>query len=252
MLDVAQGYMPGDPYTAPPPARPYRDEVGASPGRLRVGVMTTSPMGATPVHPECVKAAEQTARLLVELGHDVEPSHPAALDDFEVARHFSVMYAVQIVGTLAALERLSGRTLGPADVDAFNWELAALGRNISVAQYLETQDWIDGFTRRTAAWWATASACSSRRRCPSRRRRSGTCADPTRPDRGLRRQRPCWTPFNMTGQPAVSLPLHWTPNGLPVGVQLVAAYGREDLLVRIAAALEQAAPWADRRPPLYG
>jgi len=79
--------------------------------------------------------------------------------------------------------------------------------------------------------------------------------DPTEPTiTGLRASGfACWTsPFNMTGQPGISLPLHWTPDGLPVGVQLVASYGREDLLVRIAAALEQAAPWIDRRPPLFG
>jgi amidase len=256
MIDVAQGYMPGDPYTAPPPARPCRDEVGAPPGRLRVGVMTTSPMGMTPVHAECVKAAEQTARLLRELGHDVEPSHPAALDDFEVGRHFSVMYAVQIVGTLAALERLGGRTLGPADVDAFNWELASLGRNISVAQYLETQDWIDGFTRRMASWWADGFDLLVTPTLPEPPPPIGWFApDPTEPTiTGLRASGfACWTsPFNMTGQPGISLPLHWTPDGLPVGVQLVAAYGREDLLVRVAAQVEQAAPWIDRRPPLFG
>ena len=256
MLDVAQGYMPGDPYTAPPPARSYRNEVGAPTGRLRVGVMTTSPMGITPVHAECVKAAEQTARLLRELGHDVEPSHPAALDDFEVGRHFSVMYAVQIVGTLAALERLSGKTLGPEDVDTFNWELASLGRNISVAQYLETQDWIDGVTRRMASWWADGFDLLVTPTLPEPPPPIGYFApDPTEPTiTGLRASGfACWTsPFNMTGQPGISLPLHWTPDGLPVGVQLVAAYGREDLLVRIAAALEQAAPWIDRRPPLFG
>jgi len=163
---------------------------------------------------------------------------------------------VQIVGTLAALERLSGRTLGPADVDAFNWELAALGRNISVAQYLETQDWIDGFTRRTASWWSDGFDLLVTPTLPEPPPAIGHFApDPTEPTiTGLRASGfACWTsPFNMTGQPGISLPLHWTPDGLPVGVQLVAAYGREDLLVRVAAQLEQAAPWIDRRPPLFG
>ena len=133
-------------------ARPYRDEVGAPPGRLRVGIMTTSPAGMTAVHPECLRAAEQTGRLLAELGHTVEVAHPDALDDFEVGRHFSVMYAVQLVGTMTFFERLAGRTLGPSDFDPFNWALSELGRGLSVAQYLDTEEWIAGFTRRVAAW----------------------------------------------------------------------------------------------------
>jgi amidase len=254
MLDVAQGYMPGDPYTAPPPTRPYRDEVGAPTGVLRVGLMPASPAGATPVHAECAKAAEQTGRLLAELGHTVETSHPDALDDFEVGRHFSVMYAVQIAGTIAALERFTRRTLGPADLDTFNWALAELGRKMSVVQYLETEDWIAAFTRRLASWWDGFDLLVTPT-LPEPPPPLGyfvpDTIDPT--ITGLRAGAfACWTsPFNMSGQPAISLPLHWTPDGLPVGVQLVAAYGREDLLLRIAAALEQAAPWASRRPPIH-
>jgi amidase len=255
MLDVAQGYMPGDPYTAPPPVRPYGEEVGAPTGRLRVGVMATSPAGMTPVHPECASAAERTGRLLAELGHAVEAAHPAALDDAEIGRHFSVMYAAQIVGTVAAFERLTGRTLGPDDFDPFNWALAELGRGISVSQYLETEDWIAAFTRRLAAWWSDAFDLLVTPTLPEPPPRLGHFRpDPTDPvATGMRASGfACWTsPFNMSGQPAISLPLHWTPDGLPVGVQLVAAYGREDLLVRVASALEEAAPWKDRLPPVH-
>jgi amidase len=255
LLDVAQGYMPGDPYGAPPPTRPYRSEVGAPVERLRVGVMTASPMRATPVHAECVKAAQQAARLLAELGHDVEPSHPAALDDIEVSRHFSIMYAVQIVGTLGAFERIVGRPVRVEDVDAFTWALADLGRQVSVGQYLETQDFIAAFTRRLAAWWSDGFDLLLTPTLPDPPPPLGWFEpDPTDPTlTGLRASGfACWTsPFNMSGQPAVSLPLHWTPDGLPVGVQLVAAYGREDLLLRVAAALEEAAPWASRRPPIH-
>jgi amidase len=255
ILDAVHGYMPGDPYTAPPPARPYRDEVGARVERLRVGLMTTTPAGAMPVHAECAKGAEQTGRLLAELGHTVEPAHPAALDDFEVGRHFSVMYAVQLAGTMSAFERLTGRALGPGDFDAFNWALAELGRNLSVSQYLETEEWIGGFTRRIASWWADGFDLLLTPTLPEPPPPLGyftpDSIDPT--STGLRASGfASWTsPFNMTGQPAISLPLHWTPDGLPVGIQLVAAYGREDLLLRVAAALEQAAPWKDRRPPIH-
>jgi amidase len=254
LLDVAEGYMPGDPYTAPQPARPYRDEVGAPTGTLRIGVMTTSPASMTPVHPECVRAAERAARVLADLGHAVDLAHPAALDDFEIGRHFSVMYAVQIVGTMSAFERLAGRPLGAEDFDPFNWELASLGRVVSVSQYLETEAWIADFTRRLATWWTDFDLLLTPtlpEPPPLLGHFRPDPADPT--TAGLRASGfACWTsPFNMSGQPGVSLPLHWTPEGLPVGVQLVAAYGREDVLVRVASQLEEAAPWADRRPPIH-
>ena len=255
LLDVAQGYMPGDPYAAPTPARAYRDEVGAPTGTLRVGVMTVSPAGMTPVHPECVKAAQQAGRVLGDLGHIVEESHPTALDDFEVARHFAVMYAVQIVGTLGAFERLTGRPLGRDDVDAINWTLFELGRNVTIAQYLETEHWIGTFTRRLAAWWTDGFDLLLTPTLPEPPPLLGHFApDPSDPSMAALRASgfACWTsPFNMSGQPAISLPLHWTPEGLPVGVQLVAPYGREDVLLRVAAQLEQAAPWANRRPAIY-
>jgi amidase len=255
LLDVLQGYMPGDPYTAPPPARPYREEVGAAPGRLRVGVMTTWPGGMSTVHPECAKAVTATARVLAELGHVVEEGHPPALDDLDASRHFSIMYAVQIVGTIGALERLAGRSITAGDLDAFNWALADLGRACTVAQYLETVDWIDAFTRRLASWWTGGFDLLLTPTLPEPPPKLGYFdPDPNDPTlTGLRASAfACWTsPFNMSGQPAVSLPMHWTPDGLPVGVQLVAAYGREDLLLRVAAALEEAAPWRDRRPPIY-
>jgi amidase len=165
------------------------------------------------------------------------------------------MYAVQIVGTLGAFERIVGRPVRVEDVDAFTWALADLGRQVSVGQYLETQDFIAAFTRRLAAWWSDGFDLLLTPTLPDPPPPLGWFEpDPTDPTlTGLRASGfACWTsPFNMSGQPAVSLPLHWTPDGLPVGVQLVAAYGREDLLLRVAAALEEAAPWASRRPPIH-
>jgi amidase len=255
ILDAVHGYMPGDPYTAPLPTRPFRAEVGAPVERLRIGLMTATPAGMAPVHPECAKGAEQTGRLLAELGHAVEPAHPAALDEIDMSRHFSVMYAVQLAGTMNAFERFIGRSLGAGDFDPFNWALAELGRNLPVSQYLETEDWIGGFTRRVASWWADGFDLLVTPTLPEPPPPLGYFKpDPIDPtSTGLRASAfASWTcPFNMTGQPAISLPLHWTPDGLPVGIQLVAAYGREDLLLRVAAALEQAAPWKDRRPTIH-
>jgi amidase len=255
LLDVVQGCMPGDPYTAPVPARPYRQEVGAPPGKLRVGLMTTSPDGLAAVHAESAKAAEQTGRLLAELGHTVEIAHPGALDEVEMNRHFSIMYAVQIVGTMHSFELFAGRPLGPDDFDPFNWSLAELGRALPVTQYIETEGWIGGFTRRLAAWWEDGFDLLVTPTLPEPPPRLGYFTpDPNEPTLlGMRASAfaSFTCPFNMSGQPAISLPLHWTPENLPVGVQLVGAYGREDLLLRIAAQLEQAAPWKDRRAAIH-
>jgi amidase len=142
-----------------------------------------------------------------------------------------------------------------ADLDPLNWAMAELGRQVSVAQYLETVEWIHGFTRRLAAWWTQGRDVLLTPTLPEPPPPLGYFKpDPAEPTlAGLRAGGfACFTsPFNMSGQPAISLPLHWTEGGLPVGVQLVAAYGREDVLLRLAAQLEQATPWIDRRPPIH-
>src|SRR5438093_1351352 len=200
-------------------------------------------------------AAEGTARLLASLGHSVEVSHPEALDDPESAPHFTTMYATGMAHLLDVLGHVVDRVLGPADVDALNWGLAEMGRGCSAAQYLATREWIARYTRRVASWWAggfdllltptlTAPPLPLGHFVP----------DPGDPITvGIRAaQLAAFTsPFNLTGQPAISLPLHWGTGELPSGVQLVAAYGREDLLIRVAAQLEAARPWAGRRPPVH-
>ena len=255
ILDAVAGPMPGDPYVAPPPARPFAAEVGASVGRLRTGLLTRPPGGQFAAHPDTVAAAEGTARLLASLGHSVEVSHPETLDDPESAPHFTTMYATGMAHLLDVLGHVVGRALGPADVDALNWGLAEMGRGCSAAQYLATREWIARYTRRVASWWAggfdllltptlTAPPLPLGHFVP----------DPGDPITvGIRAaQLAAFTsPFNLTGQPAISLPLHWGTGELPSGVQLVAAYGREDLLIRVAAQLEAARPWAGRRPPVH-
>jgi amidase len=254
ILDAIHGYMPGDPYTAPPPARPYREEVGARSGKLRIGILSRAPGEAFPLHAEAVAAVEEAGRTLESLGHAVEPGHPAALDENEAGQHFSVMYATSISRTVDLLTMLSGREIGPEDVDPLNWALAELGRTCSASQYLTTIDFLQGYTRRMASWWAGGFDLLVTPTLPEPPPPLGTFtpAADNPVVAGMRASQfaAFTSPFNLTGQPGISLPLHWTPEGLPVGVQLVAAYGREDLLVRVAAELEAAKPWAERRPPI--
>jgi amidase len=253
-LDVVAGPMPGDPYTAPPPAEPFVAAVAADPPGVHVAVHTRAPCGISPIHRDCVAAAEGAAGLLESLGHAVEVSYPSALDEPEAWQHFTVMYATHHARLHDLLALLTGVRIGPADVDAINWTLAEMGRSLSAAQYLATLDWLHGYSRRMASWWQGGFDLLVTPTLPEPPPTLGSFSpapeDPSAA--GFRAQQfaSFTLPFNMTGQPAISLPLYWTGAGLPVGVQLVAAYGREDLLLQVAAQLERARPWSERRPPV--
>jgi amidase len=256
ILDVLHGPEPGDPYAAPPPARPYLEELGADPGRLRIGLMTTPPGGQIEAHPECIAAAEAAAALLEELGHGVEQSFPDDFSDPEYVANFLVRWTAGVDWSLKYWGGKIGREIGAEDVEPTTWALAEQGRSHSAGDLLLAIEAAQAATRRTAAWWADGGFDLLL---------TPTCAQPPPPLGTF--DAPADNPFapilqaipyatftagfNTTGQPAISLPLHWTPDGLPVGVQLVAAYGREDLLLRVASQIEQARPWAERTPPVH-
>jgi amidase len=255
LLDAIAGPMPGDPYAAPPPARPFAEEVGADPGRLRIGLLPKSPNGAPPCHPECSAAVEAAGRLLESLGHRVELAHPPALDEHErMLRGFSAVVAAAAARDLLKWGTVLGRTLGEADVEPGTWGLARQGFEMTATQYLFAVGDLQLWTRALASWWAdgfdllvtpTIGAPP-----PPLGYIGGPADDPeARLDRILGLM-PFTPQFNVTGQPAVSLPLAWSGSGLPIGVHFVAAMNREDLLYRIAAQLEAAQPWAERRPPV--
>jgi amidase len=254
ILDVLEGAMPGDTFVAPPPARPYLQEVGAPTGTLRIGLMTAAPGGSFRPHPDCTTAANAVAQTLAALGHRIEEAHPNALDDAELGHHFTVMYSTHIARTLERIGELTGAPFTEAELDAVNWAMKTLGDATSAPQYHATVDWLYEFTRRIAEWHGGGFDLLLTPTISEPPPRLGELV-PTSENAlavGMRAsQIACWTlPFNLTGQPGISLPLHWNDVGLPIGVQLVAAHGREDLLLRVAAALEAAMPWSDRRPVL--
>jgi amidase len=256
ILDAIHGPAPGDPYAAPPPARPYLDELGADPGRLRIGLMTTPPGGQFETHPECVAAAENAAAALEELGHHVERSHPAELDDPDQVPDFLVRWTAGVDWNMKYWGAKIGRELGADDVEPCTWALAEQGRNHSAADLLRATEKAQASSRRVASWWAEDGYdLLLTPTCAEPPPRLGEFESPAdNPAAPILRSIPFATftaGFNTTGQPAISLPLHVTAAGLPVGVQLVAAFGREDLLLRVASQLEEARPWADRTPPLH-
>jgi amidase len=257
-LDAVAGPMPGDPWVAPPPARAYLQEVGAQPGRLRVGLMTAAPGGAV-VQRDCVAAAEATAGALASLGHHVEVAHPAALDLPEWTAHFLSLWSAGVALGLDSWSARTGDRIGADDVEPLTWALAELARALPTPALLRSLDWLMKSTRLVAEWWepVDGSRGFDLLLTPTLAEPPvplGTFdSPPGNPLAGFMRAAaftPFTPPFNVTGQPAISLPLSWNHDGLPIGVQLVAAYGREDLLFRVAAQLEDAEPWGSRRPPI--
>jgi len=255
VLDAVHGMEPGDPYTAPPPVRPYLEEVGADAGRLRIGLMTDSPGGTVAVHPDCVAAAEAAGRLLESLGHEVELSHPKALDHPDYTGHFITNWAAGAAWNLDYWSRRTGTEIGESDVEPLTWALAEVGRSSNAAAWLWAREWLQVNAREIAAWWTEGHDLLLTPTIAEPPPKLGSFDSPEgNPLLGLFRAAevvPFTPPFNGTGQPAISLPLHWNADGLPIGVQLVAPFGREDVLLRVAAQLEQAQPWSERRPPVH-
>jgi amidase len=240
VLDAVGGAGRGSHVVAPQPARPYMQELEVAPGRLRVGIMTADVMAGIPTHPECIAAVEDTGRVLTSLGHEVDEAHPPALDGVFIRTAGAMAIAVASARRqgLRWLESIAGRPLTQHDIDAQYLEASHAYTDEQEAEAAAT---LDREMQQIPDWWASGYDLLV----------TPTLRQPAWPlgsaggaiDAGV-----FPAPFSFTGQPALSLPLRWTPEGLPVGVQLVAACAREDLLFQLAAQLEQAMPWSDGWP----
>ena len=254
VLDAIAGPGVGDPYTAPAPARPWREEVGADPGRLRIGFRTAQRDGQGEAHPDVVAGVQAAARALEALGHQVELAAVPALDDPAMSETVPALFSGVIARDVDRWSAKLGRTIEPSELEPMNAVLTEMGRAVTATQFLAGMEAIQAWSRRVAAWWEDFDVLVLPV-SPQPPPRLGELSAEGKDGLTLLVETGGWTtftfPFNMTGQPAISLPLHWTPDGLPVGVQFVAGYGREDVLIRLASQLEQAMPWADRLPPVH-
>jgi len=241
-LDGIAGPVDGDTRSAPPPARPYVEEMSQPAGELRVGLLTRDVMSGMSVDAECVRAVERTGAMLASLGHHVEESHPPTLDGlFGRMASLGVVVVVARYAQVRWLERVIGRELTASDLEAQNFVTAEQATRVSGVQFAEALASVEREVAPIREWWADGHdllVTPVLRQPPWPLGLKGGAQDS-----GLFPHA-----FSFTGQPALSLPLQWTPDGLPVGVQIVSAYGREDLLLRVAAQLEVAMPWADRWP----
>ncbi|WP_067173898.1 amidase [Microtetraspora niveoalba] len=245
LLDLIAGMMPGDRYAAPALPRLLSQEVGAHPGRLRVGFVTVHPRGDVPEDAELTAAVTGTAALLEALGHDVVQDCPAALGEHDFGMYFGALIGVNVAAELEVVAALRGRPVDVEELEPRNRLMVTAARAVSATDYLAAQRWLDGYRRRMAEWWESGFDLLLTPTMGVTPYPVGWLSDDdlhTSLDRSG--QGAAFTsPFNATGQPAISLPTHRTAAGLPVGVQLVAAAGREDLLVRVAAQIEEARPF---------
>ncbi len=271
MLDLLVGATSESPYLPAGPAGPYADEVGRDPGRLRIGLCTASAINPSP-DPEAVAAATSAGELLTELGHDVVELAEAPVDDAALAKDFLTSWFAYCAYSVADAKARTGS--GDAGFEADTLTMAALGRATSPVAFIRSVENRHGHVRRLAEFHESYDLLltPTTATAPPRIGAFDPPASVRRTQRGLLAVRAArllaltpiidqmitqnlgWVPYtqlaNLTGRPAMSVPLHWTASGLPIGVQLVGRLGADDLLLRLAAQLEEARPWAARRPPL--
>ena len=248
-LDILAGPMPGDPYYAPPPPRPFVEEVGAAPGTLRIGLLPNLP--SSEVHRDCIEGVERVGQLLETLGHEVELSHPKAYEALEWLGDFATMIAVSTAATLDAWSQRIGHTWSETDLEPPTWETAQQGRATSGLEYAAAIARLQAFSRRMATWWEDGFDVLVTPTLATPPPRLGYLTDPEAARMRLLQTMPFTAQFNVTGQPAISLPLHSSSEGLPFGIQFVARYAGEGVLLRLAAQLEEAAPWHYRHPAVF-
>ncbi|MFK7916706.1 MAG: amidase [Ilumatobacter sp.] len=243
LLDLVAGADVGDNVIAPAPSRPYAAEVGADPGRLRIGVLAHHPLGQR-LDPQCATAATEAAALLEGLGHHVEATHPPVLEDAEFSGRFMAIWATNMALGIKRLGALVGHELTADEVEPVNWAMAEFAKQLTATEFGAALGAINEYRRAMQQWWADGWDVLVTPTLSEPPTRIGEHdAQPGDPMAGMRRAAEfvAFTPpFNTSGQPAISLPMHVTPDGLPVGVQLVGAYGREDLLIRVSSQIEAA------------
>lgn len=249
LLDAVHGHVPGDPYFAPPVTRPFAEEVGADPGKLRIAVQY-EPLNGHSSHPDCVEALRETVKVLEDLGHHVEEAAPP-IDGVRVGEAFGVMWAGGAGQTLGGIGAMRGKPITEEDVEPVTWSIYQAGFSTTAGEYLTAVTFLQSCGRKIAGWmndydlWMTPTLAKPPVKLGE------LDFDPADPSKSaqLSAEYVAFTPVvNATGQPAISLPLHWNEDGLPVGVHFVAPFGDEAALIRIASQLEEAKPWRDKRP----
>jgi amidase len=253
LLDATCGPAPGDPYWAPPPARPFAAEIGADPGRLRIAYTTRTPDG-DPGHPDCVAAAEHAARLCASLGHEVTEAGWSFFTP-QVGAAIGVMIYAATAWILRYWIRRLGREPGPGELEPLTRVLWEAGEKVTAAEWLLAVEDIQRFSRVVAGFFTTADVFLTPTMSTPPLPIGTVSSTPEDPWRSLtvsgQTVRYAGVVANLTGNPAMSVPLWWNEEGLPIGVHFLGRFGDEATLIRLASQLEAAQPWAGRLPGVH-
>ena len=253
VLDAIAGPTPGEPYVAPERrGESFLAAVTRAPGRLRVALSVSAPNGEV-VHGDCVAAARAAAELCASLGHEVVEAAPA-IDADAFTGHFINAWAAGNAWTMADWEERLGRAATPDDVEPLTWALVEMGRSIGAGQYLKSVQELQKASRQIAEFLEDYDVLLSPTLGEPPVPLGTFDSPPDQPLYGLLRAAafvPFTPVFNVTGQPAISLPLHGNDEGLPIGVHFAGRLGDEETLLSLAGQLEQAAPWIDRIPGIH-
>jgi amidase len=254
LLDAVAGPDVGAPGHPVPPGRPYRDEVGAAPGRLRIA-WTATPASGEKIDPECVKAVHETVKLLENLGHTLIEDAPS----YDWDLFLENVHVIWTTFTASAVDMLAAgfnRKPGLDNLEAVTLACYEDGKRYSAVDLLNAMAHGNMISRQVGAFFDRVDLLVT----PTTARPPAPLGELDQNRAGMTakewtRQVFTYVPFtplfNSTGQPAISLPLHWTPEGLPVGVQFAGRFGDESSLIRIASQLEQARPWSGKRPSIH-
>jgi amidase/6-aminohexanoate-cyclic-dimer hydrolase len=253
LLDVTSGPDIGDPYWAPPPARPFLDEVGRDPGRLRIAI-TTRPWNGQPVDPECAEATVAAGRLCERLGHDVAEASP----EVDAKALSTASFLVVCANVRAALDVRAaklGREPMASDVERLTWAQATDGHRARASDYARSIGVMHRVGRQVARFFTRYDVLLTPTMCQLPRPLG--VLDLMTDDEEAYTQAVLGSIaftslFNSAGNPAMSVPLGWSRGGMPIGVQFVAPFGDEATLFRLGSQLEAEQPWFDRRPPAAG
>jgi Asp-tRNA(Asn)/Glu-tRNA(Gln) amidotransferase A subunit family amidase len=250
MLDCTAGAEPGDPYAAPTPERSFVDALARPPAKLRIALMLKDHRGAA-LHPECETAVRVAAKLCASLGHSVEEADPKL--DMVALRPMNARIAAANTSRSCALRwKALGREPNAEDVERATWATYQRGLKITGVEYVEAIAAVHAAGRRMAQFLSGYDVILSTVLAgpPPKLGYFDQNGDPVTFAERVNIYLSVTPLHNATGTPAMSVPLHWTADGLPVGVHFAGRYGEEATLLRLAAQLEQAQPWFDRVPAL--
>ena len=252
LLDATAGMDLGAPYAAPPQARPFREEVGASPGKLKIGFRTRA-LSPMKIHADCVDAVLDAARLCQSLGHEVEEAGIEVEGREAITQAFIAVWAGGAVATVEGLAHTAGKPVKQEDFEVLTWALYEMGRSVPMPMYQLGLMAMQKFVRAYARYYAKYDVLITPTLAEPPLLLGALDPTPEMPLAGLFRAAE-WVPFtpivNVTGMPAMSVPLYWNAAGLPIGTHFIGRFGDEATLLRLAAQLEEARPWAGRRPPV--